>query len=82
MKPDEQNADVTSSPLTCHTELFAKFVAAGNAYKVLAGEIKYADGDRAWIKLDELKQTWMDSAWRLHDALRATTRICDIGNNE
>jgi len=49
--------------------LTTNFVDAGNTYKKLAKTIKYEDGDRAWIKLDKLKQTWINSAWVLHDKL-------------
>lgn len=47
--------------------LLNNFIASGNAYKDLAKSIRYEDGDRAWIHLEELKRNWMDTAWLLHD---------------
>jgi hypothetical protein len=49
--------------------MIAEFVSTGNEYKELAKSIRHEDGDRAWIKLDELKATWIDAAWRLHEQL-------------
>lgn len=50
-------------------QLTADFVTAGNEYKELAKAIRHEDGDRAWIRLDELKRKWIDAAWLLHEHL-------------
>jgi hypothetical protein len=65
----QQNTDRDSVESTA---LFANFVRTGNEYKTLAKTIRHEDGDRAWIRLDELKRQWVDASWLLHEHLPNT----------
>jgi len=63
------------------TALFANFVRTGNEYKTLAKALRYEDGDRAWIRLDELKRQWVDASWLLHEHL-ANDKLTGGGKGE